>query len=78
MAQILVRDLKDETVVALKRRAEGHRRSLVQEVRLILEDAAGAAEADPAAVARRIRENLRAKGISYADSGEAQAQDRRR
>jgi plasmid stability protein len=40
MSQILVRDLEPEIVEQLKRRARKNRRSLEQEVRLILEQAA--------------------------------------
>lgn len=78
MAQILVRDLHEDTVLALKRRAETHRRSLVQEVRLILEKETEGVETDPGAAAARIRKNLRARGISYSDSGNTQAEDRAR
>lgn len=46
MAQLLVRDLDENTVLALKRRAETRRRSLAQEVRLILEEATEGAESD--------------------------------
>ena len=78
MAQILVRDLNERTVSALKRRAEQHHRSLVQEVRLILEEASASVTSDPAAVAQRIRRNLRKRGLSFSDSGESQAEDRSR
>lgn len=78
MAQILVRDLADDTVAALKRRAEAHRRSVAQEVRLILEEASEGIETDAASAAERIRRNLSARGIAYSDSAEAQAADRSR
>ena len=39
MAQLLVRDLKEETVVELKRRAKEHGRSAEAEHRSILEEA---------------------------------------
>lgn len=42
MAQLLVRNLSDETVVALKRRAAQHGRSVEAEHRIILEDALSA------------------------------------
>lgn len=78
MAQILVRNLDERTVSALKRRAAHHRRSLAQEVRLILEDASASVSPDPAAVAERIRENLRKRGLAPSDSGKSQAEDRAR
>ncbi len=40
MAQVLVRDLDDDTVATLKQRAKQHHRSLQSEVRAILVDAA--------------------------------------
>lgn len=40
MAQVLVRDLDDDTVVTLKQRAKQHHRSLQSEIRAILMDAA--------------------------------------
>lgn len=40
MAQVLVRDLDDDTVNALKQRAKQHHRSLQSEVKSIIEDAA--------------------------------------
>ena len=40
MAQVLVRNLEDTTLVTLKQRAKSHRRSLQSEIRDILEDAA--------------------------------------
>ena len=43
MSQILVRDLSEETVDRLKQRARKNRRSLQQEARLILEQAAESA-----------------------------------
>ena len=78
MAQILIRDLDDRALATLKRRAEVHRRSLAQEVRLILEEAADWTDTDPAVVADRIRRNLQALGTSSSDSGAIQAEDRAR
>ncbi len=46
MAQVLVRNLPDETVASLKEQAKRHRRSLQAELRLILEAAAQPRNAD--------------------------------
>lgn len=46
MAGIHVRDLPEETVQALKRRAKAHHRSVQGEVRAILSDAAQASPPD--------------------------------
>jgi plasmid stability protein len=78
MAQILVRNLDKRTVSALKGRAKQHRRSLAQEVKLILEEASVGIASDPAAVAEGIRNNLRKRGLVFSDSGESQAEDRAR
>lgn len=40
MAQVLVRNLEDDVLVALKQRAKMHHRSLQSEIKGILEDAA--------------------------------------
>lgn len=53
MAQVLVRDLDDDTVAALKQRAKQHHRSLQSEIRTILVDAASFAP--PAETAARLR-----------------------
>ena len=55
MAQVIVRNLDDEVVAALKRKAERHGRSLVQELRTILAGAARPDRAELLAEADRIR-----------------------
>jgi plasmid stability protein len=53
MAQVLVRDLDDDTVAVLKQRAKQHHRSLQSEIRTILVDAASFTP--PAETAERLR-----------------------
>ncbi len=53
MAQVLVRDLDDDTVAALKQRAKLHHRSLQSEIRSILVEAARFAP--PEEMAARLR-----------------------
>lgn len=53
MAQVLVRDLDDDTVTTLKQRAKQHHRSLQSEIRAILVDAANLTP--PADIAARLR-----------------------
>jgi plasmid stability protein len=55
MAEVLVRDLNDEALKALKRRAAGNGRSLQAEVKLILEQAAVPGLVDHVKLARKIR-----------------------
>ena len=78
MAQVLVRNLEGKTVEALKRRARQNRRSLQEELRGILEEAGRQRPVDHVAVALRIRGELARKGVGFGDSGEEQAEDRRR
>lgn len=53
MAQVLVRDLDDNTVAVLKQRAKQHHRSLQSEIRTILVDAASFVS--PVEAAARLR-----------------------
>ena len=76
MAQILVRDLDDETVQRLKDRARRHGRSLEAEARQILSGAAGLGFADARKLARRWHKKL--AGRPLPDSTELVREDRRR
>jgi len=78
MAQVLVRNLDDQVVDALKQRAASRGTSLQTEVRQILEQAAQAALVDHVEVAARIRRRLSEKGIRFRDSGAMLAEDRLR
>lgn len=55
MAQVIVRNLPDEVVARLKARAAAHRRSLEQELRQILSEAARPSRAEILADLDRIR-----------------------
>jgi plasmid stability protein len=55
MAQVIVRNLDDEVVAALKRNAARHRRSLEGELRAILTAAARLSPDDKLAMSREIR-----------------------
>ena len=66
MAQILVRDLEEQTVERLKNRAKRGGRSLQGEVKSILEQAAQVDGAAALSLARRIRR--RHKGRRFGDS----------
>jgi len=59
MGDVLVRNLEDEVINTLKRRASGHNRSLQAEVKEILEQAARyVTMAEAQAAALEIRRNL--------------------
>lgn len=64
MAQLLVRDLEKETIERLKMRAKQHDRSLQEEVKLILQNAAKLSMAEASNVARGWQKRLADKKFS--------------
>ena len=76
MAQILIRDLDDETVKRLKDRARQHGRSLQGEARLILTHAAGIGFSDARKLARQWQRKL--AGRELPDSTVLVREDRQR
>jgi antitoxin FitA len=76
VSQVLVRDLDQPILERLKARARRHGRSLQAELKEILEAASEADLLDARLVADRIRRSLRGRGTT--DSGDSQAEDRRR
>ena len=79
MAQVVVREIEDETFAALKNRAQRHRRSLEAEIRLILSDAARHERADKVwAAIDRFRAGLEQSGRRFADSATLVRRDRAR
>ena len=78
MAQVLIRELRQETLQALKRRARKRNRSLQQEMKRVLEAAAAAELTGAEEIADRIYKRLQRRGLSQPDSGELQAEDRLR
>jgi len=79
MAQILVRDLDEDVVESLKRRAKQDGRSLQSEVKAILEHAAHEPKVDME-TARKISEQFRSrfKGRKFPDTVELIHEDRKR
>ncbi|MEK7678775.1 MAG: Arc family DNA-binding protein [Deltaproteobacteria bacterium] len=79
MAQVLVRDLDEEVVESLKRRAKQGGRSLQSEVKFILEQAAEEPRVDME-TARKICEEFRRrfKGRKFPDTVELIREDRER
>ncbi len=76
MAQILVRDLDDETVQRLKARAQQHGRSLQGEAKQILTRAAGIDFKEARKLARKWHDKLANRQLP--DSTELIRQDRQR
>lgn len=66
MAEILVRNLDEKTVKALKKRAKINRRSLQSEVKSVLEEAAQFDMESALALVNRIRSKF--KGRKFKDS----------
>ena len=77
MAQVIVRNLEDGVVAALKRRAQLHGQALEQEFRDILSAAARPKRHERVAIAERIRAMTPA-AIEHTDSTESIRQDRDR
>ena len=76
MAQVLVRDLRPETVSRLKEQARRHGRSLQAELKDVLESASRQSVLDARALADRVRRQLARR--SHSDSVELLAKDRAR
>ncbi|PZS04348.1 MAG: hypothetical protein DLM70_07905 [Chloroflexi bacterium] len=76
---LLVRDVPQQVIETLKRRATNHRRSLQQEMLVILEQATEQPTAMTAVeIATAIRERLAEKGIAFVDSTPLIRADRER
>lgn len=79
MPHVLVRNVPQDTLEALKKRAEGKRRSLQRELLDILEVSAKETVArDPAELAAAIRRRLGRGGRAFGDSAKAVREDRER
>ncbi len=76
MAQVLVRDLPTEVVRKLKMRARQHRRSLQEELKDILEQAAQQNAKDVQAKVNQVRKVF--AGRKFSDSSDLVRQDRAR
>ena len=74
MAQVLVRELEDDIVERLKRRAQRNGRSLEAELRIILANAIKPTVEEALEEMRRVREEF--KGRHFSDSAELIRDDR--
>ncbi|GJL56681.1 MAG: hypothetical protein NPIRA02_38130 [Nitrospirales bacterium] len=77
MAQVLVRQLNEQVVERLKKRAREHGRSLQSEVKTILEEAVPDYEAAWKRI-ERFRKRLKESGRQFSDSADLIRQDRER
>lgn len=78
MPDLLIRDVPGKIVKALKKKAADNRRSLQQELLLIIENAALEERVKKVEYATVIRERLQADGEVYTDSTELFREDRNR
>ena len=78
MPDILIRDVPPEILKSLKKKAAENRRSLQQELLLIIENAAGEELFRAADSATMVRERLQAYGKEYTDSANLIRADRDR
>ena len=76
MAQFLIRDVPENVAAAVKRRAKKNGRSTEAELRAILAETVKPKAADFLKEAKKLREELRTKGYSFADSSVLIRQDR--
>jgi antitoxin FitA len=76
MAQLLVREIPEETVAALKKRAKKNGRSAEAEHRAILQDALKPAGEDKWKEIDRLRNELAESGRTFTDSTEFIRHDR--
>jgi antitoxin FitA len=76
MAQLLVRDIPEETVTALKAQAKKHGRSAEAEHRAILQEALKSKASDFWEEADRLRHELEESGRTFTDSTELIRRDR--
>ena len=68
MAQVLIRELEDEVIEALKERARRNQRSLQGELKLIVTQAALVSRMDPVLLARIDALRNKLKGRKHTDS----------
>lgn len=68
MRQLLIRDVEDEVIDALKERAKRNQRSLQGELKLIVTQAAQATRIDPALIARIDALRNKLKGRKHTSS----------
>lgn len=76
MAQLLIRDLDDDTIKRLKAHAISQGRSLQKEVKLIIEEAAQQNHAEAWETVNRFRRHFEKTGRSFSDSVELIREDR--
>lgn len=78
MANVLLRDIPEEVLKRLKNMAKAHKRSLQQELRVVLENTVSQTSPDVFQKVSKLRMELRKKGIRFTDSAKLLREDRLR
>lgn len=75
---VLVRNIDEETLIKLKKKAAANNRSLQEELKTVLEDHAGPDIWEVRAMARESIEKYKAEGRKFSDSTKDIREDRER
>lgn len=78
MANVLIRNIPEEVLDRFKNMAKNHRRSLQQELRVVLEKTVDQSSPDIFQKTSELRRKLRKKAIRFTDSARLLREDRAR
>jgi plasmid stability protein len=78
MANVLIRNIPEEVLDRLKNMAKSHKRSLQQELRVVLEKTVDQSSHDIFQKASDLRRKLRKKAVRFTDSAKLLREDRAR
>ena len=78
MANVLIRNISEEVLDRFKNMAKNHKRSLQQELRVVLEKTVEQSSSDIFQKALDLRRKLRKKAVRFTDSAKLLREDRAR
>ena len=78
MANVLIRNIPEEVLDGFKNMAKSHKRSLQQELRVVLEKTVDQSSHDIFQKASDLRKKLRRKAVHFTDSAKLLREDRAR
>ena len=78
MANVLIRNIPEEVLDRFKNMAKNHKRSLQQELRVVLEKTVDQSSPDIFQKASELRKKLRKKTVRFTDSARLLREDRAR
>lgn len=70
MADVLIRNIEDDLLDKLKKKAEANQRSLQAELKKALEEYAGPTKEEVIEMVQEIQERFKSKGVVFPDSTE--------